>query len=110
LISKPRVSELCEAGLPLIGRHCVARVMINDVVAASGRMAVAGTDAVADRVETDPAYRRRGLGRAVMDALVAGAVEMGATRGVLGASSDGRALYRTLGRTAVTDLAIARSL
>ena len=88
----------------------VAQVMINGVVLASGRMAVAGSDAVADRIETDPAYRRLGLGRAVMDALVADAVGMGATRGVLAASSDGLALYQSLGWTAVTDLVIARSL
>lgn len=88
----------------------VARALIDGIVVASGRMAVVGTDAVADRIETDPAYRRRGLGRAVMAALAAGAVEKGATRGVLGASSDGRALYESLGWIVATELAIARSL
>jgi ribosomal protein S18 acetylase RimI-like enzyme len=77
--------------------------------AASGRMTVIGTDAVADMISTEPAHRRRGLGRAVMGALVAEAVEQGATDGLLVASPDGLELYRALGWSVAADMVFARS-
>ncbi|MEW2362391.1 GNAT family N-acetyltransferase [Streptomyces huasconensis] len=46
-------------------------------VAARGTIAVVGTDAIADRGETDAAHRRRGLGRAMMSALAEAAVAQG---------------------------------
>ncbi|WP_219731577.1 GNAT family N-acetyltransferase [Frigoribacterium sp. NBH87] len=66
--------------------------------AATGRAALtpAGT-AVLDRVETDDEHRRRGLGGAVVHALVAESRRRGATRGLLVASVDGALLYRSLG-------------
>ncbi|WP_253871380.1 GNAT family N-acetyltransferase [Promicromonospora umidemergens] len=66
-------------------------------LAARGQVAVAGESAVVDQVETEPAHQRRGLGSLVMRTLANAAVEQGATTGVLGASSDGRALYEALG-------------
>ncbi|WP_433369326.1 GNAT family N-acetyltransferase [Streptosporangium sp. CA-115845] len=80
----------------------ITTVRIHDAdgtTAASGRMGVAGPAAVADQILTDPAHRRRGLGSVVMTALGDAAAEQGATTGVLGASPDGLALYRTLGWT-----------
>ncbi|WP_246258447.1 GNAT family N-acetyltransferase [Amycolatopsis anabasis] len=65
--------------------------------AAAGRVAVWGDAAVVDQVETRPEHRRRGLGALVMDLLGAAARARGATRGVLVATADGRALYRSLG-------------
>ena len=59
--------------------------------------AVHGTVAVLDRIETDARFRRRGLGRRVVDALTAWARSEGARSGLLVASTDGRALYLTLG-------------
>ncbi|MDC7340105.1 GNAT family N-acetyltransferase [Streptomyces lydicus] len=50
-----------------------------------------------DRVRTDEAHRRRGLGDFVMRTLVDSAVADGAVLGVLGATAAGRALYETLG-------------
>ncbi|MFJ9406327.1 GNAT family N-acetyltransferase [Streptomyces sp. NPDC101393] len=76
------------------------------VPAASGRVALVSPtghrgayrpSAVFDMIGTDAAHRRRGLGRVVMAALAAHAVELGAVEGVLVASPDGRELYRALG-------------
>ncbi|MEU5563453.1 GNAT family N-acetyltransferase [Micromonospora musae] len=76
-------------------------------IGARGTMGLAGTDAVADRIETTPAHRRRGLASAVMGALAASAVEEGVERGILIASEDGQRLYLTLGWQPVADVLIA---
>ncbi|PPG58407.1 hypothetical protein C5C86_08485 [Rathayibacter sp. AY1E4] len=47
------------------------RLLVDGVVAAQGTAAVHGTVAVLDRIETDARFRRRGLGRRVVDALIA---------------------------------------
>ncbi|MFI6456855.1 GNAT family N-acetyltransferase [Streptosporangium amethystogenes] len=80
----------------------ITTVRIHDAdgtTAASGQMGVAGPTAVADKILTDPAHRRRGLGRVLMTALGDAAAERGATTGVLVATRDGLALYRALGWT-----------
>jgi GNAT superfamily N-acetyltransferase len=77
-------------------------------VAARGTIAVVGSDAIADRIETDAAHRRRGLGRAVMSALARAAVAQGARTGLLVASEDGRHLYSSLGWHHAADVLIAR--
>jgi GNAT superfamily N-acetyltransferase len=87
----------------------ITRATLHGAVAASGRMAVVGTDAIADRIETEPAHRRRGLGSAVMAALVEAAAAQGATRGILAASRDGLRLYRSLGWKVVADIVVGRS-
>jgi GNAT superfamily N-acetyltransferase len=84
----------------------ITRATVHGGVVSSGRMAVVGEDAVADRIETDPAHRRRGLGSAVM---VETAATQGAKRGILIASIDGLRLYRSLGWKVVSDIVIARS-
>ena len=66
-------------------------------VAAAGHVAVVEDAAIFDRISTDAAHRRRGLGRAVMCALDAASRTLGARRGVLGATADGYAMYRALG-------------
>ncbi|MBZ6472468.1 GNAT family N-acetyltransferase [Streptomyces griseocarneus] len=66
-------------------------------VAASGRTGRTGAVAVFDRIATDAAHRRRGLGSLVMRALSAAALERGAEHGVLVATRDGLALYGALG-------------
>lgn len=77
-------------------------------VAARGTVAVVGGDAIADRVETHAAHRRRGLGRAVMSALAEAAVAQGARTGLLLASEDGQRLYSSLGWHHQADVLIAR--
>ncbi|MGW2485596.1 GNAT family N-acetyltransferase [Streptomyces sp. NPDC001606] len=77
-------------------------------VAARGTIAVVGADAIADRIETDPAHRRRGLGRAMMSALAEAAVAQGARTGLLIASEEGQRLYSTLGWRREADVLIAR--
>ncbi|EPH39547.1 GNAT family N-acetyltransferase [Streptomyces aurantiacus] len=66
-------------------------------LAAQGQMAVLGHATVVDRVVTQEAHRRRGLGGFVMRTLTDEALARGARIGVLGATPDGRALYETLG-------------
>lgn len=61
---------------------------------ARGRAVRVGHHVIYDRIAVEPAFRRRGLGGRVMRALEA---EMGAGPGVLVATEDGRALYRSLG-------------
>ncbi|MFI5845552.1 GNAT family N-acetyltransferase [Catenuloplanes sp. NPDC051500] len=75
--------------------------------AASGRLAAAGGVGVIDQVETAPGHRRRGLGTAVIQALTDHAARQGVRLGILAATDDGRALYRTLGWTSHTELATA---
>ncbi|MDV9176938.1 GNAT family N-acetyltransferase [Streptomyces sp. W16] len=65
--------------------------------AARGQIAVTGSTAVVDQVETDPAHQRRGLGRLVMATLADAAAGQAATVGVLGATLEGRALYERVG-------------
>ena len=80
------------------GSLVVARVLAADgTLAATGYMAIAEDAAIFDRISTDVAHRRRGLGHAVMCALDAASRTLGARRGLLGATADGYAMYRTLG-------------
>lgn len=65
--------------------------------AARGQAAITGPTFVIDQVETDPAHQRRGLGRLVMHTLADLAAGQGATAGLLVATSQGRALYKTAG-------------
>jgi GNAT superfamily N-acetyltransferase len=76
-------------------------------LAASGRMAVLHTGAVADMIVTDAAHRRRGL--AVMTALAEAAQSQSATTAYLAASPDGHPLYNSLGWTTLTPLLVART-
>ncbi|GHH53905.1 GNAT family N-acetyltransferase [Streptomyces candidus] len=71
---------------------------------ARGQVAVTGTTAVVDQVETGRAHRRRGLGTLMMRTLQAYAAKQGALDCVLGATDDGRALYTTLGWEKVSPL------
>ncbi|MEU4446109.1 GNAT family N-acetyltransferase [Actinosynnema sp. NPDC050801] len=65
--------------------------------AARGRFAVHGGVAVVDQVVTEPAHRRRGLGRCVMGTIGAHARDRGAGVAVLVATVEGRHLYESLG-------------
>ncbi|MBM2619601.1 GNAT family N-acetyltransferase [Actinoplanes sp. LDG1-06] len=76
-------------------------------VAARGSMGLHARDAIADRIETYPEHRRRGLAGVVMGALAGSAREEGADHGLLIASEDGQKLYRALGWQPVADVVIA---
>ncbi|NUS14699.1 MAG: GNAT family N-acetyltransferase [Streptomyces sp.] len=65
----------------------------------------AGTDAVADQIETAPEHRRRGLGSLVMRTLQNAAYEAGARTGVLVGTPEGRGLYTSLGWTTRSPMA-----
>ncbi|MGW4897169.1 GNAT family N-acetyltransferase [Kitasatospora sp. NPDC004240] len=71
----------------------------DDGAAASGLMGVAGPYAVAHRIRTAPAHRRRGLASVVMAGLVREAAALGAAHGLLIASPEGERLYTSLGWT-----------
>lgn len=78
----------------------VLNVRIDDhhgAPAAHGVMVVQGDIAVAHNIATYRTHRRRGLGRAVMSALVREVTEAGADTGLLIASKQGRHLYAALG-------------
>jgi GNAT superfamily N-acetyltransferase len=81
----------------LPGGHIATILTTDGAVAASGRVFIVGSTAVFDRIETHPDHRRRGLGRVIMRALGAMAVQDGATVGSLVATPDGRALYSSMG-------------
>lgn len=96
LASVPLPSDLLVEPSPA-GDVAHVRVVVDGAVAARGQVAVVGRDAVFDKIETDPAFRRRGLGRRVVDGLTAWSVSQGADIGLLLASEQGRALYRSAG-------------
>jgi GNAT superfamily N-acetyltransferase len=66
-------------------------------LAAYGQIGLTGAACVFDQIVTEDAHQRLGLGTAVMGTLTNAAVENGVTTGILGASTQGRALYETLG-------------
>ena len=79
-------------------------------MAATGQVAVDGMVAVPDRITTVPAYRRRGLGGAMMHALVDEARTVGATVGHLVASVERERLYRRLGWSPAGRVVIGRTV
>jgi len=84
-----------------------ARIFAADgTLAARGLAAERGGVFVCDRIATDPAHRRRGLGAAIMAALCRTRQSAG-SRPVLVASEAGRALYSTLGWTVLSPYATA---
>lgn len=90
------------------GRVAHARIEVEGEIAARGQAALSGGDAVFDRIETTPRFRRRGLGGLVMTGLSAWSAENGATTGLLMASVGGRALYTSLGWTEVAPIVTLR--
>jgi GNAT superfamily N-acetyltransferase len=79
-----------------------AVVRSGETLAASGRVFVVGETAVFDKIITEPAFQRRGLGSFIMRALAAKAFEHDVQTGLLLASLDGQKLYSHLGWTTVS--------
>ncbi|TDU05472.1 acetyltransferase (GNAT) family protein [Streptomyces sp. 846.5] len=74
------------------------RILASDGgLAARGQIGLTAASCVFDQIVTEEAHQRLGLGTAVMGTLTNAAVENGVTTGILGASTQGRALYETLG-------------
>lgn len=88
----------CEQNGPV----SAVRILAGDgMLAATGYAAEHDGVFTLDRILTDPAHRRRGLGRALVTALVS-MQRTGASRRVLVATDEGRALYQTLGWRVLT--------
>ena len=97
---RPPVAPVAGYVQELRAEGAVLVVEIHDAdgrLAASGRAALTRGFAVFDKIVTDPAHQRRGLGRVVMGALRERARTLGAGQGVLLATPEGRALYEVLG-------------
>ncbi|SHM49607.1 GNAT family N-acetyltransferase [Streptomyces yunnanensis] len=106
MATDPVAPEGYTATVESIGAVTYARVLdAAGKQAAQGQMASLGEAVVVDRVVTEEAHRRRGLGNFVMRTLTDRALEEGAVLGVLGATDAGRALYETLGWKKHTTLA-----
>lgn len=73
-------------------------------LAARGQIGLGQVFVVPDQIVTEDSHRRRGLGSIVMNHLEQGALRAGRSRAVLGATSDGRALYTKLGWTTAAEL------
>ena len=65
----------------------------------TGRFLVTGREGLVLNVYVDPAHRRHGVARALMETLIRWAPGAGIVRLVLHASPDGRHLYESLGFT-----------
>jgi GNAT superfamily N-acetyltransferase len=63
-----------------------------------------GAEAYLLNVYTEPAHRRRGVARALMDAMLAWCRARGITRFALHASDEGRPLYESLGFIATNEM------
>ncbi len=74
-------------------------------LAARGQIGLGQVFVVPDQIVTEDSHRRRGLGSVVMNHLEHGALRAGRTHAILGATTDGRALYTKLGWTTAAELA-----
>ncbi len=96
-----------ELQISTIGRVSSARILTREgEPAASGFAAEFAGVFVYDRIVTEMAHRRRGLGRALMAAL-GGERRSAASQPVLAATDEGRALYEALGWAVRSPLATA---
>ena len=75
----------------------------------TGRFLVTGREGLVLNVYVAPAHRRHGVGRALMETLIAWAPRAGIVRLVLHASPDGRHLYESLGFTPSNEMLFPHS-
>lgn len=105
----PPVPPGYAARTAVLDHRVEVRVDASDgTLAASGQAGLTASWAVPDRVSTARGHRRRGLGRTVMGLLDQEVTGLGATRGVLVASQEGRRLYLTLGWQVTSAVVVAR--
>lgn len=74
-----------------------AEIVRDGALAACGAVVLVDGFAIFDRIQTDEAHRRQGLGRRIMTHLGAAAHAAGARHGLLVATAEGRALYEAIG-------------
>ncbi len=79
-----------------------AAVFADGIPVAQGRIALLDETALFDQIATDERHRRKGLGRALMQALSNRALSHGASRGLLSATEMGRSLYEAIGWTVLS--------
>jgi GNAT superfamily N-acetyltransferase len=79
------------------GKLLRTTVVANGMAVARGRIALLDQTALFDQIATDESHRRKGLGRAVMQALAGAALARGASQGLLSATDMGRSLYEAIG-------------
>jgi GNAT superfamily N-acetyltransferase len=91
--SREYSSDLCVDG-DLIGAQWRDRA---GTVVASGRAVMVESSCIFDQIAVHEDHRRRGLGRAVVELLRREAIKRDRKRGILVATSEGKALYSTLG-------------
>lgn len=96
----------CQATFEAVGAVLFCRLVLDGVEAARGRAVAVDGLTIFDRIAVETGYRRRGLGGEVMRRLHE---ETGQSRGVLVATSDGRALYSALGWRLHTEYTTAAS-
>jgi GNAT superfamily N-acetyltransferase len=105
-----RVPDEYRLSIETEGALTVARAFyVTGDLAASARLGRDGEFGVFDKVVTEPAHQRKGLGSTLMRALTGHAVSMGMRWGLLVGSDEGRALYAHLGWTFLADFPGARS-
>lgn len=108
-VEEPRVPDEVFS-LTHVREPSCRRVMVtaNGEEAARGSVAVEQDFAVYDRIITNEAYRRRGLGSFVMRALTSAVLEDDVQDGLLMASADGQQLYQFLGWNHLADVFVIR--
>jgi GNAT superfamily N-acetyltransferase len=80
------------------------RILPRVVERPTGPAVMDGREAIVVNVYTDPAWRRRGVARALMARLIEDVRAMPVQRLVLHASAEGRPLYETLGFAATNEM------
>jgi len=71
---------------------------------ATGDGVLLGREGLVLNVYTEPGWRRRGIARQLMDAIIAWAADAGVVRLVLSASPAGRSLYEQIGFVATREM------
>lgn len=105
-----RVPDEYRLSIETEGALTVARAFyVTGDLVASARLGRDGEFGVFDKVVTEPAHQRKGLGSTLMRALTGHAVSLGMEWGLLVGSDEGRALYEHLGWTFLADFPGARS-
>ncbi|MFG1682457.1 GNAT family N-acetyltransferase [Nonomuraea sp. NPDC049269] len=96
--SEPRCPAGYEIEVATSGAATFVRILTaGGEQAARGQMGCTGETVVVDKVLTEEPHQRRGLGTVVMRTLQNLAIDQGVSVGVLGGTSQGRALYERLG-------------